>query len=136
MTLFDGGGEPHEFKPGACALCNQWHTNQIHDVEPRAVDAPVNPVGKAHPETARRHGRKFAPRLGTIRRRVYDHIERCGWLGATAKEAGRSLGLEHQSYSPAVTTLKQDGWIRVDIENGRPRERDGAEVMVIARRIP
>lgn len=79
----------------------------------------------------------MAPRLGTIRRAAYERIRQCGSYGATAKEVGIALGLEskHQSYSPAVSTLKTDGWIRTDLDGttGKPRTRDGAEVMVIAR---
>lgn len=133
MTLFDGELGPHKFKPGACAECGRWHTNEIHI---RAVDAPVDPVGREHPETAKRQGRRMAPRLGTIRRAAYERIRQCGSYGATAKEVGVALGLEskHQSYSPAVSTLKADGWIRTDLDiTGKPRTRDGAEVMVIAR---
>ena len=105
----------------------------------RAVDAPVNPVGRNHPETAKRQGKRMAPRLGSKRRQAYDFIAERGTLGATAREVGEHFGWEHQSYSPAVSTLKTDGWIKVDI--GLPgtgdltRERDGADVMVIARQV-
>lgn len=132
-----GGEEPHEFKPGACAWpgCGKWHTNAIHDVRPsRPVDAPTDPVGRNHPETARRQGERVAPRLGSKRRLTYDWIRQRGSYGATAREVGDHFGWEHQSYSPAVSTLKRDGWIRVDrTSTGESRERDGAHVMVVAR---
>lgn len=105
----------------------------------RAVDAAVNPVGRDHPETAKRQGKRMAPRLGSKRRMAYDFIAERGTIGATAREVGEHFGWEHQSYSPAVSTLKSDGWIKVDV--GLPgtgdltRERDGADVMVIARRV-
>ena len=44
MTLFDGGEQPHEFKPGACALCNKWHTNEIHTAA--AVTDPNDAPGR------------------------------------------------------------------------------------------
>lgn len=31
--------EPHEFKPGQCAGCGKWHTNEIHEAEPDEGDA-------------------------------------------------------------------------------------------------
>ena len=106
-----------------------------------SVDADVDPVGRAHPETARAMGRKMAPRMGTMRRQVYDWIRSRGGYGATADEVGAHFGWGHQSASAAVSTLKSDGWIggSLDLaEGGKPRTRptrsgNPAEVMVVIR---
>ena len=78
-------------------------------VQQRLIDAPVDPVGKAHPETARAMGRRMELRMGTMRRMAYDAIVIAD--GLTAEEVGLMFGWKHQSYSAAVSTLKTDGWL-------------------------
>lgn len=43
MTDYD---QPHEFRPGACAGCGQWHTNPVHTVDEH--DAALHAIGEAH----------------------------------------------------------------------------------------
>lgn len=75
----------------------------------RPIDAPTDPVGRRHPETARATGRRMFPRLGTIRCRVAEVVADRG--GATDDEVERALGLSHQSASAAMSTLRRDGWL-------------------------
>lgn len=120
--------------------CWQIQTPAWPALPPRPIDANVDPVGRAHPETARATGKKMAPRMGTMRRQVYDWIRSRGQYGATADEVGAHFGWGHQSASAAVSTLKSDGWIGVVFADtlGRPRTRptrsgNPAEVMVVIR---
>jgi hypothetical protein len=110
-----------------------------HVAPRRAIDAPVNPVGRAHPETAQATGRKMCLTMGTKRRRAYEAIRDAGAHGMTADEVEVACGWGHSSASSTVSGLWHDGWLSVkrddkgDIVKRPTRHANDAQVMVVAR---
>ena len=97
----------------------------------RPVDADTAPVGRNHPDTAVDAAARALPRTGTRRREVFDLIAARG--GMTAEEVGKVLGLPHQSYSAAVSTLARDGWL---VDSGRRHLTDAGNPAIIYRAAP
>ena len=50
--------------------------------------------------------------LGDNEQRVLEFVQSAGLHGATCDEAIRTLGMAHQSASPAFTALERKGWLR------------------------
>ena len=50
--------------------------------------------------------------IGENEERVLSFVKSAGSHGATCDEAIRTLGIQHQSASPAFTTLERKGWLR------------------------
>jgi hypothetical protein len=50
--------------------------------------------------------------IGENEERVLSFVKSAGSHGATCDEAIRTLGMQHQSASPAFTTLERKGWLR------------------------
>lgn len=76
-------------------------------------------VGAGHPDTSRAAARGITPRTGTQRRRVLDHIARCGTEGATDAELQEALGLNGNSERPRRIELVEAGLI---VDSGRRRD--------------
>lgn len=71
----------------------------------------VAPVGHRHPETSKAAAERALPRTGSKRRHVLALIRRAGDRGMTCDEIEAETGWTHQSASPKVTGLRDDGWI-------------------------
>ena len=52
-----------------------------------------------------------ATNIGEIAQRVLEFVQSAGQHGATCDEAIATLGLPHQSASPAFTALERKGWL-------------------------
>lgn len=50
--------------------------------------------------------------IGENEERVLSFVKSSGSHGATCDEVIRTLGMQHQSASPAFTTLERKGWLR------------------------
>lgn len=94
----------------------------------RSVDDDAAPVGASHPENAKAAARRALPRTGSKRRQAYDLIWRTPG-GLTAEEVGLRFGWPHQSYSPCISTLEADGWLRPTGEMRRTQSGEMARVM-------
>jgi hypothetical protein len=75
-------------------------------------------VGKDHPDTSAAAAISVMPRTGTQRRKVLDHIGRCGYDGATDAELQAALDLSGNSQRPRRVELVEAGLI---IDSGRRR---------------
>lgn len=75
-------------------------------------------IGRDHPDTSIAAAISVMPRTGTQRRKVLDHIDRCGYEGATDAELQAALDLSGNSERPRRIELVDAGLI---VDSGRRR---------------
>lgn len=126
------GGDPAEAAVDALILGGYFRAKPLP-----SKSRNVAPVGLNHPRTAVAAAGKALPRTGTLRMQVLDLIASRGLQGCTADEVQVALRREHQSISPIITGLRNDGWIEtMTVLGGAPMVRltrlgNEAEVYVL-----
>jgi hypothetical protein len=93
--------------PHRCPTCGAATSTSVQPLP--ALNRDVAPIGR-RPDTSRRAAARALPRTGTKRARTLDLIATRG--GLTCDELEQITGWTHQSASPTLTTLRDDGWIR------------------------
>jgi hypothetical protein len=83
----------------------------------RAVDSNVVMRSNKSQRTSSNAAERFLPRSGTVRRRLYEHLVKCG--GRTDYELEKEFGISHQTISASRRSLVVDGWI---IDSGETRK--------------
>lgn len=101
------------------------------DLFRRPTTAPYAPGSDTSHAAARSHTPED---LGTLRARVWAHVERCGHHGATCDEIERDLGLTHQTASARVNELVKAGRLVDSDERRKTRSGRNATVWVAVAR--
>ena len=81
-------------------------------------------VGAEHPDTSRTAAAEVAPRTGTQRWRVLNHLRLCGPDGATDAELQDALHMNGNTERPRRVELVDGGWVEDSgdrrVSGGRP----------------
>ena len=72
------------------------------------------------------------PKVGTIRRKIYEHFLARGMRGATDQEAEHTLGIDGNTIRPARGSLVKDGWL---IDAGMTRPNDKGHQCIVWRAV-
>lgn len=83
----------------------------------RAVESNVVARGSKSQRTSQKAAERFLPRSGSVRRRLYEHMVKCG--GRTDYELEREFNISHQTISASRRSLVVDGWL---VDSGQTRK--------------
>ena len=92
----------------------------------RAVDSNVVTMGSKSQRTSQKAAERFLPRSGSVRRRVYEHMVKCG--GRTDYELEREFNISHQTISASRRSLVVDGWL---VDSGQTRKNKSGNDCIV-----
>lgn len=85
------------------------------------------PPHQSHSETSRAAAKRILPKVGTLRRQVYDFIESTGLIGATDEEIQVALHMNGNTARPRRRELQKS---RLILGLGRRQTLSGREAVV------
>lgn len=92
----------------------------------RLVDDNAVIISGKSQRTSSSAAEKFLPRSGSVRRRVYDHLTKCG--GRTDYELEREFDISHQTISASRRSLVVDGWL---VDSGQTRKNKSGNDCIV-----
>lgn len=84
-------------------------------------------VRNDHPDTAHQAAQAVAPRTGTLRHKVWEHVKARGFYGATDNEMQDDIPMPANTQRPRRVELVQGGLIA---DSGRRRRHEGQLTIV------